>query len=344
MGLYTEINEQPEVLSSLIQRRELFNDIAAELRSRKIQYVFLTARGTSDNAGLYAKYLLGSFNQLPVALATPSLFTMYRSPPRLEGALVIGISQSGTSTDIVEVVRQGNEQGNTTLAITNDASSPLAEAAEFIIDIQAGVEKAVAATKTYTAQLLAIAMLSAALKGDQERFESLARIPEIVSQLLELDTRIEALAEGYRSIDRCIVLGRGYNYCTAYEWALKLEEMTYIVAEPYSSADFQHGPIAIIEHGFPVFAVLPEGVVFEEMYLLASSLRNERDAELIVISNRKKALEIADSPIPLPSPIPEWMSPIPCIIPAQLFVYHLTRAKGYDTEHPRGLKKVTDTR
>jgi glucosamine--fructose-6-phosphate aminotransferase (isomerizing) len=344
MGLYDEINEQPEVLSALMDRRELFLDIAAALRTRDIHYVFLTARGTSDNAGLYAKYLLGSFNELPVALAAPSLFTMYQSPPRLDGALVMGISQSGTSTDVVQVVRWAREQGSTTLAITNDVYSPIAEAAEFVIDLQAGVEKAIAATKTYTAQLLAIAMLSASLKGDQERFESLAQIPRIVSQLLELDASIEAMADRYRSIERCIVLGRGFNYCTAYEWALKLEEMTYVVAEPYSSADFQHGPIAIIEKGFPVFCVLPDGVVFDVMYRLGSALMHERKAELIVISNREEALRMANSAIPLPIPLAEWMSPIACIVPAQLFVYHLTRAKGYDTEHPRGLKKMTDTR
>jgi glucosamine--fructose-6-phosphate aminotransferase (isomerizing) len=341
--LREEIFDQPDVLRNLLRNREAIVQIAAELRRRKISFVYLAARGSSDNAGLYTKYILGGRNGLPVALAAPSLFTIYRTPPQLSGTLVIGISQSGTSTDIVEVLKRGRESGATTLAITNDSSSPLAQTAEFILDIQAGAEEAVAATKTYTAQLLAIALLSVELSNDRDGLQALNHVPSLLTQTLELDQEIANLAERYRYIDRCVVLGRGFNYCTAYEWALKLEEMTYVVAEPYSSADFQHGPIAVIEHGFPVFAILPEGLMFEEVFQLSGKLKDERNAELIVLSNRKEALDIATSPIPLPGSIPEWISPIPFIVPAQLFVYHLTVAKGYDTEHPRGLKKVTDT-
>jgi glucosamine--fructose-6-phosphate aminotransferase (isomerizing) len=341
--LREEIFDQPDVLRNLLRNREAIVQIAAELRRRKISFVYLAARGSSDNAGLYTKYILGGRNGLPVALAAPSLFTIYRTPPQLSGTLVIGISQSGTSTDIVEVLKRGRESGATTLAITNDSSSPLAQTAEFILDIQAGAEEAVAATKTYTAQLLAIALLSVELSNDRDGLQALNHVPSLLTQALELDQEIANLAERYRYIDRCVVLGRGFNYCTAYEWALKLEEMTYVVAEPYSSADFQHGPIAVIEHGFPVFAILPEGLMFEEVFQLSGKLKDERNAELIVLSNRKEALDIATSPIPLPGSIPEWISPIPFIVPAQLFVYHLTVAKGYDTEHPRGLKKVTDT-
>lgn len=343
MTLREEIFDQPDVLRNLLRNREAIVQIAAELRRRKISFVYLAARGSSDNAGLYTKYILGGRNGLPVALAAPSLFTIYRTPPQLSGTLVIGISQSGTSTDIVEVLKRGRESGATTLAITNDSSSPLAQTAEFILDIQAGAEEAVAATKTYTAQLLAIALLSVELSNDRDGLQALNHVPSLLTQALELDQEIANLAERYRYIDRCVVLGRGFNYCTAYEWALKLEEMTYVVAEPYSSADFQHGPIAVIEHGFPVFAILPEGLMFEEVFQLSGKLKDERNAELIVLSNRKEALDIATSPIPLPGSIPEWISPIPFIVPAQLFVYHLTVAKGYDTEHPRGLKKVTDT-
>lgn len=343
MTLREEIFDQPDVLRNLLRNREAIVRIAEELKRRRISFVYLAARGSSDNAGLYTKYILGGRNGLPVALAAPSLFTIYRTPPQLSGTLVIGISQSGTSTDIVEVLKRGRESGATTLAITNDSSSPLAQTAEFILDIQAGAEEAVAATKTYTAQLLAIALLSVELSNDRDGLQALNHVPSLLTQALELDQEIANLAERYRYIDRCVVLGRGFNYCTAYEWALKLEEMTYVVAEPYSSADFQHGPIAVIEHGFPVFAILPEGLMFEEVFQLSGKLKDERNAELIVLSNRKEALDIATSPIPLPGSIPEWISPIPFIVPAQLFVYHLTVAKGYDTEHPRGLKKVTDT-
>jgi len=343
VALREEIFDQPDVLRNLLRNREEIVRIAAELRRRDLSFVYLAARGSSDNAGLYTKYILGGMNGLPVALAAPSLFTIYQTPPQLSGTLVIGISQSGTSTDIVEVLKRGRESGATTLAITNDPSSNLAQTAEFILDIQAGTEEAVAATKTYTAQLLTIALLSVELSNDRGGLQALNSVPSQVAQALELDDEISKLAERYRYIDRCVVLGRGFNYCTAYEWALKLEEMTYVVAEPYSSADFQHGPIAVIEHGFPVFAILPEGLMFDEVFQLSAKLCEERNAELIVLSNRKEALDIATAPIPLPKSIPEWISPIPFIVPAQLFVYHLTVAKGYDTEHPRGLRKVTDT-
>jgi glucosamine--fructose-6-phosphate aminotransferase (isomerizing) len=344
MSLYDEILEQPEVLSNLVRSKDKILDIAQILRSKDIKYIFLTARGSSDNAGLYAKYLFGSVNKLPVALAAPSLFTIYKAPPRLEGALVMGISQSGMSTDLLEVIKQSREMGCTTIAITNAPDSPLSKEAEFVIDIQAGKERAVAATKTYTAQLFAIAMLSSAMADEHARFDSLEVLPNVISQIMEQDSQIANLAEGYRHMDRCIVLGRGYNYCTAYEWALKMEEMTYVVAEPYSSADFRHGPIAIIEKNFPVFVAVPDGVMVDEMVRLLNELRSTKEAKIVAISNRRKALDLATSPMPIPEDIPEWISPIPAIVPAQLFVYHLTRAKGLDTEHPRGLRKVTDTR
>jgi len=343
MSLIEEIYEQPDVLSNLLKSKDKILDIAQVLRSRDFRYIFLTARGTSDNAGLYAKYLFGSLNQLPVALAAPSLFTIYQTPPRLAETLIIGISQSGTSKDIIEVLKQGREMGNTTIAITNASTSPLAESAEIVIDIQAGKEMSIPATKTYTAQLFAIAMLSAAMTNNHKWFDDLEKLPSIIVKALKQDARIAMLAERFRYTDKCIVLGRGYNYCTAYEWALKLEEMTYMIAEPYSSADFLHGPIAVIEHGFPVFAVMPEGKMFDEMYELIHDLTNKKNAEIVVISNRKEALDLADSSIPIPEDIPEWISPIPVIVPAQLFVYHLTRAKGLDTEQPRGLMKATDT-
>ncbi len=344
MGLKEEISEQPETLRRLLDTQmEQVERIAAALGQRDVDYVFLAARGTSDHAGLYAKYLWGALNRLPMALAAPSLFSLYDRPPALKQALVVGISQSGQSPDIVGVVAAGRRQGAPTLAITNDATSPLAQAAEFVIDICAGAERAVAATKTYTAQLMAIAMLSVALGQDEERTEQLHRVPELAQQALALDETIERVAERYRYMERCVVLGRGYNYATAFEWALKLKELTYMVAEPYSSADFQHGPIAIVGQGFPVLAVAPAGAVHDDMLALLRRLSEKQRAELLVISNEEDVLATAHTPLRLPRDIPEWLSPLVSIIPAQLFCYHLTRAKGYSTESPRGLSKVTLT-
>jgi len=344
MTLQSEIFEQPERLSALLSnQRAAVEKIAQTIRQHAIRWVFLAARGTSDNAGRYANYLWGAQNGLPLALATPSLFTYYNQPPKLQDALVVGISQSGQSPDIVSVLTEGHKQGCLTLAITNEPASPLAGSADFVLDIQAGPEKAVAATKTYTTELMAVAMLSAALSESKTRWKELAKAPGWVEKALKQDAPIARMAERYRYMRQCVVLGRGFNYCTAFEWALKLKELTYVVAEPYSSADFRHGPIAMIEGGFPVMAVAPGGKVFDTMLEMLGKLRHEQAAELVIISDEKRLLSLAQSPILLPAGIPEWLSPIVSIVPAQLFAAHLTQAKGLDPEKPRTIAKITET-
>lgn len=344
MTLHSEILEQPDRLEHLISsQQKTVEQIARALQAKDIRYAFLAARGTSDNAGRYANYLWGAMNSLPMALATPSLFTYYQQPPKLRDALVVGISQSGMSPDIVSVLEEGKRQGCPTLAITNAPGSPLAQSADFVVDLQVGPELAVAATKTYTAELLAIAMLSAAMSGDGGRWQELGRVPGWVRQVLEQDRALAQMAQRYRYMAQCVVLGRGYNYATAFEWALKLKELTYIGAEPYSSADFQHGPMAIVDQGFPVLAVVPQGKVFAAMLSMLEQLRHTQLAELVVISDAANALDLAQSPVSLPPDIPEWLTPLVSIVPAQLFAHHLTLVKGYDPEKPRSIRKVTET-
>ena len=344
MTLHSEIFEQPERLAALLEnQKQTVLEIAKAIKSRNVQYAFLAARGTSDNAGRYANYLWGAHNQLPLALATPSLFTFYQRPPRLQNALVVGVSQSGQSPDIVSVLEEGRKQNCLTLAITNIPDSPLAHAADFVLDIQAGAEKAVAATKTYTTELMSIAMLSAALSESNEHWTELASVPEWAQYVLQLDESLAQMAQRYRYMTHCVVLGRGFNYATAFEWALKLKELTYTIAEPYSSADFQHGPIAMVEGGFPILAVAPKGKVFDTMKEMLTRLRNQHGAELVLISDDADSLALAQSPIQLPPQIPEWLTPLVSILPAQLFACHLTTVKGYDTEKPRSITKVTET-
>ena len=344
MTLYTEIHEQPAILrQSFDHNVDVVKQIAKAIPRDSVQHAFIAARGTSDNAARYAKYLWGVYNQLPVTLAAPSLFGIYNRPPRLDGALVIGVSQSGQSPDIVGVLEEGQRQGQPTLAITNDPNSPLAQTADYVIDIFAGEETAVAATKTYNTSLLAIAMLSAAWAEDDERMQALKKLPDWASEVLAQDEIIKNIAPRYRYMSQCVVLGRGFNYATAFEWSLKMKELTYVVAEPYSSADFRHGPIAIVEHGFPVLAVAPGGAVYADMLQLLKRLDDARRAELIVISDQDEALDLATGAIRLPADMPEWITPLVSIIPAQLFSYYLTTVKGYNTEAPRGLNKVTKT-
>jgi glucosamine--fructose-6-phosphate aminotransferase (isomerizing) len=345
MSLHSEILEQPERIQALLtHQRKTVEGIAEALRQRDVSYVFLAARGTSDNAGRYANYLWGARNGLPLALATPSLFTYYKQPPKLKNALVVGISQSGQSPDIVSVLEDGRRQNCLTLAITNELDSPLTQSADFVLDIQAGSEKAVAATKTYTTELMCIAMLSAALNGDKADWKELGKVGKWMRQVLKQDELIAQAAQRYRYMRQCVVLGRGFNYATAFEWALKLKELTYVEAEPYSSADFQHGPIAMMERGFPVMVVAPQGKVFDSLLEVLAQLRTEFKAELLVISNAKRALSLAQIPVTIPEDVPEWLTPLVSILPAQLFAYHLTRAKGFDAETPRSIHKVTETK
>ncbi|MCU0509913.1 MAG: SIS domain-containing protein, partial [Anaerolineae bacterium] len=235
LHVYREIHEQPAVLARLLDEEQTsIARVAAEIKRRQIDHIVIAARGTSDNAARYAQYLLGACNRLVVGLAAPSLFTIYDAPPRFGNALVLGISQSGKSPDIVSVLAEARRQGAPTAALTNFADSDLADAADHVVQLRAGEERSVAATKTYTAELTAIAMLSVALVADEGRGEALRRIPGKVREALDAHAEMARVAERYRYMISCVTIGRGYNYSTAFELALKLKEMTYTVVEPYS--------------------------------------------------------------------------------------------------------------
>lgn len=343
MTLRSEIGEQPAVFRQALQLNEApLDTIAAELGQLSFNYALIAARGTSDNAARYAKYLWAAHNGIPVALAAPSLFTSYNRPPRLDGALVVGISQSGQSPDLVAVMAEGRRQGRPTLAITNEPESPMAEQADLVIDIRAGNELAVAATKTYTSQLLAVAMLSAALDPEHTAAE-LRNVADYVESVLDSEELIADIAANFADMRACAVLGRGYNHSTAYEWALKVQEVTYVLAHPYSTADFRHGPIAVVEPGFPILAIAPDGPLFDDMLELLTNVTTQRHGRTLVVSNRPEALEAARYGIALNTATPEWLSPVPAIVAAQLFTYHLGTIKGLNTDRPRGLSKVTKT-
>lgn len=342
--LYREIHEQPDVLRRfLVQEQTSVQNLVAALRARQIDYVVIAARGTSDNAGRYANYLFGAVNALPVALATPSLFTIYRQVPQFKNALVLGISQSGKSPDIVSVLAEARRQGALTAAITNNVASDLAEEADHVIALHAGEERSIAATKTYTSELMALALLSTTLADNGEMMAALHQVPDAVTRVLEVSDTVQTLAQRYRYMQNCVVIGRGFNYASAFELALKLKELTYIMAEPYSSADFLHGPLALIEHGFPAIVVAPNGIMLPELRDFLQVLR-QREAESIVISDDEATLAEARIPIPLRATVPEWLSPITAIVPGQLFALYLAHARDYDPDHPRGLRKVTETR
>ena len=346
MSLREEILEQPDALRrQLADGRAGAEALARTIREAGVESVVIAARGTSDHAAIYAQYVLGVRNRLTVALAAPSITSLYGVAPRFERALVVGISQSGASPDVVGVVAAARDQGAPTLAITNEPGSSLAAAAGHVIELRAGPERAVAATKTYTASLLAIARLSAALDADPGRaWGELEALPDAVERALAVEAEVAAIARDLATIDRCVVLGRGYEYATAREWALKLKELARVFADPYSAADFRHGPFALAEPDVPILAVLPDGPAAPDLAALLGDLRRDAGAEVVVLSDSADRRAAGTRAVVLPGGIPEWLRPIASIVPAQLFAYHLTVAKGLDPEAPRNLRKVTRTR
>jgi len=343
--LEKEISEQPDSLSRTIDScGPAVEKLCAEIRRRDISYVMIAARGSSDNAGIYAKYLLSAFNGLPVVLSTPSLYTFYHKPPKLRNALVLGISQSGQSEDILEVLRNAKSQGAVTAVVTADPSSPMARTADHPLVLATGAEKAVAATKTFTASLAVLAGISASLEQSGERLASLRELPALASRTIEgAREPARARAERYRYMDRCVVISRGFSYGIAMEVALKLKELTYITAEPYSSADFLHGPMAMVEPGFPVILIAPKGTLLSHLEEFGQQLR-ERKAEIIAISDAPSILSLGHTSLPVADGAPEWLTPILSVIPGQLLGLNLALAKGLEADSPRGLRKVTVTR
>ncbi len=341
--LFQEIHQQPDVIERFAQMgQDPVRKLAAHMQKANIRQVVVAARGTSDNAARYAQYLLGANNRLPVMLTTPSLFSLYQTPPLFApDTLVLGISQSGRSPDIVSVLAEGRRQGCITAAISNFVISPLAEQADHLVALGAGEERSIAATKTYTAQLFAIGLLSAHLAVDSESIATLEKAPDLIRQTLTLNSDIERLAERYRYVRNCVVVGRGFNYSTAFEIALKLKELTYTLAEPYSSADFLHGPVSLVEPAFPVIVVAPSGVLTPELKSFLRQLRS-MDAELLCVSNEDSLLQLGRTQFPFP-PVPEWLSPLLAIVPGQLFALFLAAARDFDPDRPRGLRKVTET-
>lgn len=340
--LQQEINEQADVIAKFLNTsRENVGKIAAAIREFNPTFVTIAARGTSDNAARYAQYLLGSQAGLQVALSAPSLHTLYEAPPNLGRALVIGISQSGRAEDVRRVLTDAKAQGALTLSITNNPESPMATSADYHIDISAGEEISIAATKTYTAQLTAVALLVAELTQDPALLSELDRLPDNIRTTLANSQTISEWAERYRYMSQFVTIGRGYNYATAFEINLKVKELSYIVGEAYSEADFRHGPIALIQTGFPVIVVATKGKVLANVVDLLGKLK-ERGAELIVISNDDEALAYGQNQVVLPD-VPDWISPILAIIPGQIFAMNQAIIRGLEVDKPRGLSKVTVT-
>jgi glucosamine--fructose-6-phosphate aminotransferase (isomerizing) len=337
-----EIRQQPEALErTLAHQWTPAAKFRAFLETRKPRLVVIVARGTSDNAAQFGRYLIEIMTGIPVSLAAPSVHSIYGARLDYKDALVVGISQSGESTDISAVLAQAREAGAMTVGITNEPASTLANLAEHVFLVRAGREKSVAATKTYTGQLMSLYLLAHAL-GAKIRLEDLQAIPAVAQAALGLESEIVALAERYRYMRHAAVVARGLNYANAFEFALKMMETSYVVAERFSAADFLHGPIAIVDRELPVFVFGPSGPAWASLRETLEKLR-DLNASAVIISDKsnREAARFASTVIRVPMALREMYTPIPYIIPAQLFSAALAGAKGLDADQPRGLRKVT---
>jgi len=338
-----EIAQQPEALARTIaEERGKVARLGLALRARDVDLIVLVARGSSDNAALFGRYLLEVQTGIPVALAAPSVNTLYGARLRLGRALVIGVSQSGEGEDINRVLEMARDAGACcTIGITNEPDSSMTKIVDETLLMHGGRERSVAATKTYTGQLLHFYMLAEALSGVGAP-PGLEAIPDFAARALELRPQIEGLVERYVFMENCVVVGRGLVYSNAFEMALKLMETCYVVAERFSSADFLHGPLAVVERHFPIFAFAPPGVTLAGVRELLARLRELR-ADTLVFTSDAVAASLSTRAVMLPQEIGETLAVIPYIIPAQLFAALLADAKGLDPDAPRSLAKVTRT-
>jgi glucosamine--fructose-6-phosphate aminotransferase (isomerizing) len=339
-----EIREQPAALErTLKSAARRMKELARAVALRRPRLVVLAARGTSDNAAQFGRYLIEMTTGLPVSLAAPSVHTVYGATLDYGDALVIGVSQSGESPDVNLVLSKARDRGALTLGITNEAGSALSRVAEHVVLVGAGRERSVAATKTYTGQVMALYLVAQALGADLPKAQ-LEAIPALAEKALTLESAVTEMAGRYRFMNHAVVVGRGLNYANAFEMALKLMETCYVVAERFSSADFLHGPIAMVDPNFPVFAFAPAGPAWPGLQETLMRLRDMKtEALLITDRTNREASAVAPRLFCIPASIPEILTPIPYIVPAQMFAAALAEEKGLNPDQPRSLSKVTRT-
>lgn len=339
-----EIHEQPKVVQAVIQQeKKNIERLCAAIRGRDISCMIIVGRGTSDHAATVAKYLIEITCGIPVALAAPSVVTLYRSRLRLDKAVVVGISQSGTSEDVVEYVQHAKRQGALTVSVSNDSDAELAQISDYSILVHSGEERAIATTKNYTSALAACYLLALVLCENGEMLGQLERVPDMMQAAFDVEGQLRDISARYRFMEECFVMARGINHATAFEAALKIEETSYVGARGTSVADFAHGPIAVVHEGFSCFMFAPEGKAFSSVVNMIQTLSQKR-AETIVYSNSEEALRRATIAIRLPVDLDELLTPLVYILPAQLFAYYLSLTKGYNPDRPKGISKVSKGR
>ena len=336
-----EIFETPEVLrKSISYNAAALSGVAKHVCEKSS--IFIAARGTSDHAAIYGKYVFETLLGIPVGLAAPSVTTVYGKDVDYSTSVVIGISQSGEAKDVLYVLESAKRSGAYIISITNDENSEIANMANTHIHLCAGSEKSVAATKTFTSQMFALVQIAAACAEDEQLSSAIKKMPAEIKKVIELDEALKQASKRYRFMDSCFALSRGYDYCMAFEAALKMQECAYIKAKAYSVSDFMHGPIAMIERDTPCLVYLSKGRFSEEMGDVIGRLK-EVDADITVVSDDESLLKLADQAIMLPKVCHEILSPLYIAPVIQLFACYSSLTKGLTPDTPRGLKKVTIT-
>lgn len=337
-----EIHESAEAVEALVAREsEALEEALAPLRRERPSLILVAGRGTSHHAAIYGHYLFEHLLGIPVSGAALSLFTLYPAPMHLKGALAIGLSQSGESPDVVKTLRRARRAGAFTLAVTNTARSTLSDVADHTVHLRARKERAVAATKTYTTQLVAILLICRAL-GGRVADREIAALPGAIRTALGCEEQIAQVAPYYRYAPRCLCLARGFNYATARETALKLMETCYLGSAGMSAADFLHGPVAFVDETTPIVLFAPAGPTYRFMLSLARRLRRQ-DIDLLAFSNREEILRVATVGVHCPVRTREPFTPVPFAALGQLLACHLALVRGVNPDAPRRLRKVTRT-
>lgn len=339
-----EIHEQPEVIRGLWNKeKDNIRKVAAEIKRRNIKFAIFAARGTSDHAAIYGKYLFEIKNHMPVGLADASAYTIYDATMNMENVLVIGVSQSGEAKDIGEFLVKSRANGALTVSIVNYPDSKMAKTGvDFSLCCNAGPEKAVAATKTYTSTMAVFYMLSCVMNGDESFVPKMNALADDIEKSFELEKILSDRAERYRYMKTGVALSRGYAFSNALELSLKMAETCYVAMRGYSAADFQHGPIASVHETDPCFIIAPKGKMLGTMKESIDKLA-ARNAEMVIFSSEDALLEKATLPLKLDTNVDEELSPILYIVPGQLFAYNLSVSKGNDPDNPKGLSKITLT-
>ena len=342
--MWKEIHQQPDVLKrTYAQNIDTIRALVAELNEKKPHTVVFGGRGTSDHACQYAKYLLEIYKGLPCALTSPSVITVYGGTYHLENTVVIAASQSGMAADVLEIIRAGNASGAITVSITNNADSPLAKEAKYHLNCFAEKECALAATKTFTAQLYILLTLAAEWSGNAQLLELVKKVPDMAEKAIGMADEIEAIVPRYRFMTDCFVLARGVNLPLAFEISLKLAETSYTRARGYAISDFHHGPFAMVDRHTPVFVIAADQKEYKDASDITTKLENA-GADILSITTDEALAARGSCALRLPQDFTNEAAIFPIIILMQMFACRLTEVKGQNPDAPRGLNKVTITK